>query len=86
MERRRLLVLSPYPTGHVPGQRFRIEQWEGVLEDLGISCTYVPFADRALGTFTRWTSTAPKLTQLPTVLLQDALWLGAYQLSLGLID
>jgi hypothetical protein len=48
MERLRLLVLSPYPTGHVPGQRFRIEQWEGVLTELGIDCTYVPFADPAL--------------------------------------
>jgi hypothetical protein len=32
----------------VPGQRFRIEQWEEVLAELGIDCTYVPFADPAL--------------------------------------
>lgn len=48
MKRRRLLVLSPYPTGHVPGQRFRIEQWEGILAEAGIDCTYIPFADPAL--------------------------------------
>ncbi len=43
-----LAVLSPYPRDHVPGQRFRIEQWEGVLQDAGIDCTYLPFADPAL--------------------------------------
>lgn len=48
MARTRLLVLTPYPTGLVPGQRFRIEQWEGVLAAQGIDCTYVPFADDAL--------------------------------------
>lgn len=48
MKRHRLLVLSPYPTGLVPGQRFRIEQWEGVLAERGIDCTYIPFADPAL--------------------------------------
>lgn len=48
MARTRLLVLTPYPTGLVPGQRFRIEQWEGVLAAQGIDCTYIPFADHAL--------------------------------------
>ncbi len=43
-----LLVLSPYPTGHVPGQRFRIEQWQDELETYGIDCTYLPCADPAL--------------------------------------
>jgi hypothetical protein len=43
-----LLVLSPYPTGHVPGQRFRIEQWEQELQTAGIDCIYAPGADPAL--------------------------------------
>lgn len=47
-QRTRLLVLSPYPTGHVPGQRFRIEQWEAPLRESGIDCTYIPCADPAL--------------------------------------
>lgn len=47
-QRTRLLVLSPYPTGHVPGQRFRIEQWEEELRGSGIDCTYLPCADPAL--------------------------------------
>ncbi len=47
-QRTRLLVLSPYPTGHVPGQRFRIEQWEQELGRSGIDCGYLSCADPAL--------------------------------------
>ncbi len=39
----RVLVLLPYPTNRVPGQRFRIEQWAPYLEREGLSLTFSPF-------------------------------------------
>ena len=35
------VVPSVYDTS--PGQRFRIEQWEPLLADQGVSITYAPF-------------------------------------------
>lgn len=40
------LTLYPYDT--VPGQRFRIEQWEPFLAEQGISIDYYSFADKNL--------------------------------------
>jgi glycosyltransferase involved in cell wall biosynthesis len=45
-DRMRVLAVVPYPHDTVPGQRFRIEQWEPFLaRDHGIDLTYVPFLD-----------------------------------------
>lgn len=42
----RVLAIVPYPYDIVPGQRYRIEQWEPLLEkDHGIELTYLPFLD-----------------------------------------
>ena len=35
----RVLALVPYPTGRVPGQRYRIEQWAPHLRALGVDVT-----------------------------------------------
>jgi glycosyltransferase involved in cell wall biosynthesis len=51
------LTLYPYDT--VPGQRFRIEQWEPFLEKQGISIDYYSFADEKL------TKTMPKPGNFP---------------------
>jgi glycosyltransferase involved in cell wall biosynthesis len=39
----RVLAIVPYPTGHVPGQRYRIEQWAPRLEREGIGVAVRPF-------------------------------------------
>jgi glycosyltransferase involved in cell wall biosynthesis len=39
----RVLALAPYPTGRVPGQRYRIEQWAPRLRELGIEVEFSPF-------------------------------------------
>ena len=39
----RVLVLLPYPTNKVPGQRFRIEQWGPHLEREGLELTFSSF-------------------------------------------
>lgn len=38
----RVLALVPYPTGRVPGQRYRIEQWAPHLRALGVDVTLAP--------------------------------------------
>ncbi len=38
----RVLALVPYPTGRVPGQRYRIEQWAPHLRRLGVDVTLAP--------------------------------------------
>jgi glycosyltransferase involved in cell wall biosynthesis len=47
-------ALTLYPFDLVPGQRFRIEQWEPFLAEQGISIDYYSFADEKL------TKTLPK--------------------------
>ena len=39
----RVLALVPYPTGRVPGQRYRIEQWAPLLRPHGIEVTFSAF-------------------------------------------
>ena len=39
----RILALVPYPIGRVPGQRYRIEQWEPLLRREGIEIVFSPF-------------------------------------------
>jgi glycosyltransferase involved in cell wall biosynthesis len=39
----RILALVPYPFDTAPGQRYRIEQWAPILEELGAEITFVPF-------------------------------------------
>jgi glycosyltransferase involved in cell wall biosynthesis len=39
----RVLALVPYPTGHVPGQRYRIEQWAPLLRAEAVQVTFSPF-------------------------------------------
>ena len=41
-------ALTLYPFDTVPGQRFRIEQWQPFLEEQGISVDYYSFADENL--------------------------------------
>ena len=43
-----LCALTLYPFDTVPGQRFRIEQWQPFLEQQGISIDYYSFADEKL--------------------------------------
>lgn len=38
-----ILFLLPYPVGHAPSQRFRVEQMLPVLDEAGISYTLAPF-------------------------------------------
>src|SRR6266496_2883159 len=45
-ERLRVLALVPYPTGRVPGQRYRLEQRAPRMERLGIDITFSPFLSR----------------------------------------
>lgn len=42
-----MLFLLPYPVGHAPSQRFRVEQLLPVLDAAGISYTLRPFMDEA---------------------------------------
>jgi glycosyltransferase involved in cell wall biosynthesis len=39
----RVLALLPYPLGHVPGQRFRIEQWAPLLGAEDVEVSFLPF-------------------------------------------
>jgi glycosyltransferase involved in cell wall biosynthesis len=39
----RVLALVPYPTGRVPGQRYRIEQWAPALRQHGVVVAFAPF-------------------------------------------
>ena len=41
----RVCALVPYPLNTVPGQRYRIEQWQPYLEADGIAVEFVPFGD-----------------------------------------
>lgn len=41
-------ALIPYPVNIAPGQRYRIEQWEGHLRSLGITVEMLPFVDETL--------------------------------------
>lgn len=43
-----LIAFVPYPVDTTPSQRFRIEQWRGTLEQLGIRVSLAPFADARL--------------------------------------
>ena len=43
-----LIAFVPYPADTTPSQRFRIEQWRGTLEQLGIRVSLAPFADARL--------------------------------------
>jgi glycosyltransferase involved in cell wall biosynthesis len=43
-----ICALTLYPYDSVPGQRFRIEQWEPYLEKYGITVDYYSFADQNL--------------------------------------
>jgi glycosyltransferase involved in cell wall biosynthesis len=42
------MAFVPYPPNTTPSQRFRIEQWRGVLDQLGIRVRLAPFADLRL--------------------------------------
>ena len=44
----KICAMVPYPFDTVPGQRFRIEQWEPFLLEKGISVDYFRFADERL--------------------------------------
>jgi glycosyltransferase involved in cell wall biosynthesis len=44
----RLCALVPYPLRTVPSQRFRLEQWQPILERQGILLSFFPFASEAL--------------------------------------
>jgi glycosyltransferase involved in cell wall biosynthesis len=44
----RILALVPYPFDTAPGQRYRIEQWAPILEELGAEITFVPFRGNEL--------------------------------------
>ncbi len=43
-----ICALTLYPYNSVPGQRFRIEQWQPYLKELGIEVDYYSFADEKL--------------------------------------
>lgn len=42
----RVLALVPYPLGLVGGQRYRIEQWQPYLAELGVELRFAPFLTR----------------------------------------
>ncbi|MBK6750556.1 MAG: hypothetical protein IPG67_11240 [Acidobacteria bacterium] len=44
----KVCVMVLYPFDTVPGQRFRIEQWEPFLIEKGIAVDYFSFADKRL--------------------------------------
>ena len=39
----RVLAMTPYPQGRVPGQRYRIEQWAPLLRKEGVEVVFSPF-------------------------------------------
>jgi glycosyltransferase involved in cell wall biosynthesis len=39
----RVLAMTPYPQGRVPGQRYRIEQWAPLLRSEGVDVVFSPF-------------------------------------------
>src|SRR6266851_6361508 len=39
----RVLAMTPYPQGRVPGQRYRIEQWAPLLRNEGVEVVFSPF-------------------------------------------
>jgi glycosyltransferase involved in cell wall biosynthesis len=43
----RVLAMTPYPQGRVPGQRFRIEQWAPLLRREGVEVVFSPFLSPA---------------------------------------
>ena len=43
----RILFLTPYPAGRAPSQRFRFEQYLGILAAHGHQCQEVSFLDEA---------------------------------------
>ncbi|MCH2200003.1 MAG: glycosyltransferase [Flavobacteriales bacterium] len=44
---RKILLILPYPPGHAPSQRFRIEHFIPILEEEGWEVTIAPFLDEA---------------------------------------
>ncbi|MEO8358606.1 MAG: glycosyltransferase family 4 protein [Vicinamibacteria bacterium] len=44
----RVIAFVPYPLGTAPSQRFRLEQWNPRLRELGIEMEFRPFASPAL--------------------------------------
>ncbi len=44
----RVLALMPALYDTSPGQRYRLEQWEPLLRELGVEITYAPFEDEEL--------------------------------------
>src|SRR6185295_13194434 len=44
----RILALVPYPYDRAPGQRYRIEQWAPLLEELGVTVTFEAFRCKEL--------------------------------------
>jgi glycosyltransferase involved in cell wall biosynthesis len=44
----KVLAVVPEIYDKAPGQRFRIEQWEPYLRELGVEITYLPFEDEKL--------------------------------------
>jgi len=44
----RILAIVPSITDTSPGQRYRIEQWEPLLRELGVEITYEPFESKEL--------------------------------------
>lgn len=46
--KRTLCALVPYPLDTVPGQRFRIEQWQSDLEQAGIEVDFYPLIEQPL--------------------------------------
>src|SRR5690349_18941208 len=44
----RLLAVVPWVADTSPGQRYRIEQWEPLLQERGVEITYAPFECAAL--------------------------------------
>lgn len=43
----RVLFVTPYPRGEAPSQRFRFEQYYGLLDEAGITCDIQSFLDEA---------------------------------------
>jgi glycosyltransferase involved in cell wall biosynthesis len=60
----RALALVPYPTGRVPGQRYRIEQWAPLLRAEGVEVTFSSFLSvRGMDVLYRPGFTATKLRE-----------------------
>lgn len=47
----RVLGLVPYPVGHAPGQRYRIEQWAPRMAPEGVALEFAPFLPASAMTF-----------------------------------